>query len=127
MGSTFGEKFEQALAEKRQADPGYGLRTLARALADGDVAKAETIRRRLNKYRPPKGGGAAEVKPTDPTRWEIERAMGLEQDTLAPAPDAVAAKTDADFLHDLAPLRRLFEIGAAIDRGELRLIREETV
>lgn len=125
MGSTFGEKFEEALGEKRAADPQYGLRTLARHLADGDPAKAETIRRRLNKYRPPKGGGAAEVKPTDPTRREIEKAMGLEVDALAPEPDAVAAKTDdAEFLRDLAPMRRIWDLGRAIDRGEIQIVRE---
>src|SRR4029077_2076115 len=94
--------------------------------ADGDKEKAETIRRRLNKYRPPKGGGAAAVKPTEPTRREIEKAMGLEQDALAPEQDAVAAKTDAEFLKALAPLRRLYELDAAIARGDIRIVREST-
>jgi hypothetical protein len=49
---TFAEKFEEALAERRQAEPGYGLRTLARQLADGDPEKTKTILRRLQKYRP---------------------------------------------------------------------------
>lgn len=94
MGArTFAEKFEQALTDRREQDPNFGLRTLARILAGGDKAKVETIRRRLHKYRPPKGGGSAEVEPTRPTRWEIEQGLGLERDALAPDPvDAIAAR-----------------------------------
>lgn len=124
MAGTFAEKFEQALADKREREPGYGLRTLARTLAKGDPDAIETIRRRLHKYRPPKGGGAAETKPTPPTRHEIEDAMGLERDALAPDKDLVAASAiDADFLADLAPLRRLFEIGRQLERGELQVVK----
>ncbi len=81
---TFAEKFEEALERQKQADPDFGLRTLARKLAKDDPRNTETIRRRLHKYRPPKGGGTAEVAPTEPTRWEIEDALGLGRDSLAP-------------------------------------------
>jgi hypothetical protein len=85
MGASFAEKFEEALDARRESDPGYGLRTLARRLADGDPEKTKTILRRLQKYRPKPGrGGAGEVAPTAPTRWEIEDAMGLRRDELAP-------------------------------------------
>lgn len=88
MATTFAEKFEQALTEKRVTEPGFGLRTLARQLADGDPEKTKTILRRLQKYRPKPGrGGAGEVSPTSPTRREIERALGLELDALAPEGD----------------------------------------
>lgn len=129
MGYTFGEKFEAALAEKRAQDEKYGLRTLARKLADNDPHQTEIIRRRLNKYRPPKGGGAAEVAPTEPTRREIEDAMGLERDSLAPDREAVAARmaADAEFLTDLAPLRKLFELSHALERGDLRIVDREVV
>lgn len=78
---TFADKFEQALS-----DSGQSLRGLARKLArdDGEV---ETIRRRLYKYRPRPGGGAAEVAPSDQTRWNIEEALGLQRDALAPDPE----------------------------------------
>lgn len=127
MGYSFGEKFEKALAEKRAEDDKYGLRTLARKLADNDPHQTEIIRRRLNKYRPPKGGGAAEVSPTAPTRREIEDAMGLERDSLAPDREAVAARmaADAEFLQELAPLRRLFEISNALERGELQIVQQQ--
>lgn len=123
MAQTFAEKFEEALAQKRSKDSTYGLRTLARKLAKDDPEKVETIRRRLNKYRPPKGGGAAEVKPTDPTRWEIEEAMGLERDALAPEQVLVNASAEAEFLAEIAPLRRLFEISRQLERGELQLVK----
>lgn len=88
MGKTFAEKFEEAIQERRQAEPGWGLRTLARQLANNDPEKTKTILRRLQKYRPKPGrGGAGEVAPTEPTRREIERALGLEVDALAPEPD----------------------------------------
>lgn len=129
MAPTFAEKFEQALAERRAKDEFYGLRTLARTLADNDPHQTEIIRRRLNKYRPPKGGGSAQVTPTAPTRREIERAMGLDADSLEPDHDAVAANAEADieFMHDLAPLRRLYEIGRQLDRGDLQLVPRERV
>jgi hypothetical protein len=114
MAKTFAEKFEQALADKREQEPGYGLRTLARALAKDDAQQAEIIRRRLHKYRPPKnGGGAAEVKPTISTRREIEKALGVEIDSLAPDPDAVAARSDADFLETLHT-----QLGLALGRAK---------
>jgi len=92
MAETFAEKFERALEEKRREIPGYGLRTLARLLAKDDPKNTEIIRRRLNKYRPkPGSGGAAEVAPTEPSRHEIEAAMGLERDALRPEADRVAA------------------------------------
>ncbi len=106
MATTFAEKFEQALEEKRQTEPGYGLRTLARELAKGDPTKVETIRRRLNKYRPKNGGGAAEVAPTPPTRNEIEGALGLERDALAPERDAPMEEMIA-VLMPSAAVRRL--------------------
>lgn len=110
MGSTFAEKFEQALADKREKDPTYGLRTLARKLAKDDPEQMETIRRRLHKYRPPKGGGAAEVKPTEPTRREIEKAMGLKRDALAPDKElATSLSADQEFLAAVAPLWNLLE------------------
>lgn len=96
MAATFAEKFEQALAEARRADPQFGLRTVARTLAEQDKQKTKTILRRLQKYRPKPGGGAAEVAPTEPTRREIEKAMGLTPDALAPEPDLMddlAART----------------------------------
>lgn len=86
IAGTFAEKFEEALEDLREREPGYGLRTLARKLAKDDPEKVETIRRRLNKYRPKPGGGGAEVAPTEPTRREIEAAMGLDQDSLKPDP-----------------------------------------
>lgn len=90
---TFADKFEEALRDLREREPGYGLRTLARKLAKDDPKLTETIRRRLNKYRPKPSGGAAEVAPTASTRQEIEDAMGLERDALKPDPiDAVAAQ-----------------------------------
>lgn len=103
MGATFAEKFEEALAERRQREPEFGLRTVARRIADGDPEKTKTILRRLQKYRPKPGrGGAGEVAPTPPTRREIERAMDLPEDSLAPdlagvlaARAAEAAKADA--------------------------------
>lgn len=110
MAQTFAEKFEQALADRREKDPTYGLRTLARRLAKDDPEAVETIRRRLHKYRPPKGGGAAEVKPTAPTRHEIEDAMGLKRDALAPDKElAVALSADQEFLAAVAPLWQLLE------------------
>ena len=110
MAKTFAEKFEAALAEKRAEDEKYGLRTLARTLAKEDPEQAEIIRRRLHKYRPPKGGGAAAVKPTQPTRHEIEDAMGLERDALAPDKElAAAVSADQEFLEAVAPLRKLLE------------------
>lgn len=125
MGQTFAEKFEKALEERRERDPGFGLRTLARNLAKGDPDRAETIRRRLNKYRPkPGNGGSAEVAPTEPSRREIERAMGLDVDALAPDKDAVAAlAADREFLEDVRPLRRLWEIGEQLERGELQVVK----
>lgn len=125
MGRTFAEKFEEALEEKRRETPGWGLRTLARELADDDPDRAEVIRRRLNKYRPkPGSGGAAEVRPTEPTRREIENALGLETDSLAPDPDALAAHVDSerDFLNDLAPLRRLWDLEQRLRSGEYELV-----
>lgn len=92
---TFAEKFEKALSEKKDADETYGLRTLARKMAKDDPRQAEIIRRRLHKYRPKNGGGAAEVAPSAPTRWEIEDAMGLERDALAPERKSAAAKAKA--------------------------------
>ena len=117
MADTFAEKFENALAEKRETDPNYGIRTLARKLAKDDPRQTEIIRRRLHKYRPPKGGGSAEVSPTDATRHEIEDALGVDHDALKPEPQPVAAS--ADFLRDIAPLRRLWEIAGQLERGEL--------
>lgn len=123
---TFAEKFEEALAERKRVEPGYGLRTLARVLAQDDKTKIETIRRRLNKYRPRPGGGAAEVAPTPSTRREIEVAMGLEDGSLRPDQDALAAALAEDqaFLRDLAPMRRLWEISQQLERGELVRARE---
>lgn len=124
MPATFAEKFEQALAEKRDQEPGYGLRTLARELADDDPHQMEIIRRRLNKYRPkPGSGGAAEVAPTEPTRREIEDALGLERDALAPDEPVTVAAADDEFLREIAPLRRLFEIGRQLERGELQVVK----
>jgi hypothetical protein len=97
MAGTFADKFEKALAERRAVDPKFGLRTLAKQLAKDDPARAETIRRRLNKYRPKPGGGAAEVAPTEPTRWEIEDALGLERDALKPDEVAAIAATASVF------------------------------
>lgn len=117
MAETFAEKFEQALEERRERDPDFGLRTLARKLAKDDPRQTEIIRRRLNKYRPPKGGGSAQVSPTQPTRHEIEDALGLPLDALKPEPQTVAAT--AEFLRDIAPLRRLWEVAERLERGEL--------
>lgn len=80
--TSFAEKFERALDEMRAARPGSGLRTIAMTLADDDPRRAETIRRRLQKYRPRPGG--AQKRPTASTRQEIERAMGLELNALQP-------------------------------------------
>ncbi len=93
-GRTFAQKFEEALAARKQREPGFGLRTLAREIAD-KPEDIETIRRRLHKYRPKPGkGGAGEVAPIDSTRREIERALGLEIGALAPDEDLVAALND---------------------------------
>lgn len=120
---TFAEKFEEALEALREREPGYGLRTLARKLAKEDPDRIETIRRRLNKYRPRPGGGAAEVAPTEPTRREIEEAMGLEQDALRPDPVERTAADARQFLADIAPLRRLWDIGQQLERGELVTVK----
>lgn len=117
MADTFAEKFERALEERREREPDFGLRTLARKLAKDDPRQTEIIRRRLNKYRPPKGGGSAEVSPTEPTRHEIEDALGVDRDALKPEPQPLAAS--AEFLRDIAPLRRLWEIAGQLERGEL--------
>lgn len=121
MTGTFGEKFEQALEDKKKTEPGYGLRTLARKLAKDDPAKVEVIRRRLHKYRPKPGGGAAEVAPTEPTRHELEAAMGLERDALKPDEQVVAAGFE-EFLADIAPLHRLWQIGRQLESGQLALV-----
>lgn len=121
MVESFGEKFEEALAEKKQANPTYGLRTLARDLADGDPHQTEIIRRRLNKYRPPKGGGNAKVSPTEPTRREIEAALGLEIDSLKPDPTPGALS--AAFLRDVAPLQKLWEVAGQLERGEIQVVK----
>lgn len=84
---TFADKFDRALSAKKAADPGYGVRTIARAMAKGDPKRVETIRRLLNKYRPKVDGRPPEVSPTEPTRHEIEAAMGLELDSLKPDGD----------------------------------------
>lgn len=118
MGATFGEKFEQALAELQEKEPRYGLRTLARDIAKGDPDQAEIIRRRLYKYRPPKNGGGAALTPTEPTRREIEKAMGLKRDALKPDKDTAAARAD-DLLDALAPFRAMGRIADMIERGEL--------
>lgn len=86
MGKTFAEKFEEALEEIRDNDPSFGIRTIARRMSNGDRERIETIRRRLNKYRPKNGGSAGEVAPSPPTRREIEDAMGLPPDSLRPDP-----------------------------------------
>lgn len=121
MAATFADKFEQALAEKREREPGYGLRTLARTLADNDPHQMEIVRRRLHKYRPPKGGGSAKVSPTEPTRREIEAALGLEVDALKPEP--APAEATAEFLRDIAPLQRLWELAGQLERGELQVVK----
>jgi hypothetical protein len=127
MAITFADKFEMALAEKRAEQDGYGLRTLARTLAKDDPKQTEIIRRRLNKYRPkkPPNAGPAEVTPTAPTRWEIEEAMGLERDALAPDLDAVAASMAEElaFMSEIAPLRKLFDLGRQLERGELQVVK----
>lgn len=112
MGRTFAEKFEEALDAKRLAEPGYGLRTLARRIAKDDPQKTKTVLRRLQKYRPKPGGGAAEVSPTEPTRREIERAMDLQNDALKPdETDLLAAlaplKPEAEYLEALRPFAEL--------------------
>lgn len=121
MGTTFGEKFEEALAERRERDPSYGVRTLARELAKGDPKKMETIRRRLNKYRPKPGGGAAEVSPTEPTRREIEAALELDPDTLKPDEDLIAALApghrESDYLEALRPFARMVAEDNALVRS----------
>lgn len=94
QGQTFAEKFEEALEERRAADSNFGVKTVARKLADGDPKQTELIRRRLNKYRPRPGrGGAAESIPTEPTRREIEKALGLPVEALEPEPDLIDALT----------------------------------
>lgn len=108
MATTFADLFEAALAEKKLTDPKYGLRTLARELADEDREQTEFIRRRLNKYRNPRdGSGAAKVKPTAETREDIEDAMGLHRDSLKPVVDPAAAaaqKLQADVMGMLVEL-----------------------
>lgn len=100
MGKTFGEKFDEAIAERQRHEPTFGLRTLARILAKDDPHQTEIIRRRLMKYRPRPGGGAAEVRPTEPSRHDIEKAMGLERDSLRPDEDVVARAVAAALLSD---------------------------
>jgi hypothetical protein len=106
---TFADKFEQALQDAKQRDPQFGLRTLARTLAKDDPKQLEIVRRRLHKYRPKNGGGGAEVAPTETTRHEIEDAMGLDRDALAPDVDDLAAVSHADMIAALSPLRKLLE------------------
>lgn len=99
MATTFAEKFEQALQDRKVEDPEFGLRTVARILAKDERAKIETIRRRLNKYRPKNGGGAAKIiVPTEPTRREIEDALGLERDALRPEPVEAPDKMVAELI-----------------------------
>lgn len=105
MGKTFAQKFEEALDARRLAEPGYGLRTLARALAKDDPRDTKTVLRRLQKYRPKRPGGGAEVAPTDPTRHEIESALGLKFDAL---------RTDEDVIAALSPAKRLAEMENAL-------------
>jgi hypothetical protein len=116
MAETFAEKFERALDAKRQEDERFGLRTLARRLAKDDPQQAEIIRRRLHKYRPPKGGGSAEVAPTEPTRHEIEAALGLPPDSLKPEPQPVNASAGFgslfEALVDRAVEAKMAELGA---------------
>lgn len=68
---TFGQKLKAHLEER-----GMGVRTLASGLANGDKAKREGIRRRLNKYI------HENVTPSPPARHEIERELGLSKDEL---------------------------------------------
>jgi hypothetical protein len=121
MAATFGEKFEQALADLKAKDPEYGLRTLARTIAHDDPQQAEIIRRRLYKYRPPKGGGTA-IVPTEPTRREIEKAMGLKRDALKPDAGQAAAMVD-DLMAQLAPMRAAARLADMVERGELVMAR----
>jgi hypothetical protein len=117
MAGTFAEKFEKALSDRKEQDPRYGLRTLARQLANDDGRQAEIIRRRLHKYRPPKGGGAA-IVPTAPTRWEIEDAMGLPRDALRPD-EQPASSMVQELLAAVEPFRGISRIVNALENGEL--------
>lgn len=115
MGGTFGEKFEEALTDRKaQADRDgqqWGLRTLARELAGGDKTRTSSVLRQLHKYRPKKPGGGVQIVPTEPTRHDIEAALGLERDALKPDPtdDDIAA---SQFGRDINALleRRVREI-----------------
>lgn len=119
MAATFAQKFEEALREAREAKPGFGLRTLARQMAKDDPKQTEIIRRRLNKYRPKPGGGAAEVTPTEPTRREIERELGLVMDSLKPDPVPVdSAQGDREIA---ALVAALFE---RVNRRETEAVRD---
>jgi len=116
MAETFAEKFERVLEERREKDPQFGLKTLARQLAKGDPAQTEIIRRRLQKYRPkPSSGGAAKVTPTEPTRREIERALGLPVDALKTDEAAAAAQVDDAMI---AAIRQIRDGFAKLDRVE---------
>jgi hypothetical protein len=108
---TFADKFEQALNDKKASSPNYGIRTVARAMAKGDRDRVETIRRLLNKYRGKADGRKAEVTPSEPTRHEIEAAMGLERDSLKP---------DGDDDEEADPAMKLRRI-----RAELMLLGRE--
>lgn len=101
MGKDFATKLNDAIAAKRETDPLYGLRTIARELAKGDKGKLETYRRQLYNYRPKTPGGAA-ATPKPETRHEIEDAMGLERDALAPDMDAVLAARVRDMQAEAA-------------------------
>lgn len=68
---TFGDKLKAHLEQR-----GMGVRTLASGLANGDTAKREGIRRRLNKYI------HEGVTPSPPARQEIEAQLGLKKDEL---------------------------------------------
>lgn len=71
---TFKDKLQAELDSR-----GWGVRTLARQMANGRPERVESQRRQLRKYLEPQP-----VMPTQMTRHAIEDALGVERDALKP-------------------------------------------
>ncbi len=101
---TFGDKLGHALRQKQ-----LGVRTLARKLGAGDVARSEVIRRRLNKYL------HEGVTPTEPVRHEIEDALELDRDSLKADEEE---SLDADLLSVVRAIQILVRAEVARERSK---------
>lgn len=72
---SFRQKLRSELTQR-----GWGVRTLARTMADreGVPTRTESIRRQLKRYL----SDSQPINPTVATRRSIEEALGLERDAL---------------------------------------------